>query len=50
MFIMNGIIRFIIGIDEQNFADGARFVISAGDFKTADRPCRGAGDQDHAGA
>jgi branched-chain amino acid transport system permease protein len=34
-FIMNGITRFIIGTDEQNFSDGARFVISAGDFKTA---------------
>jgi branched-chain amino acid transport system permease protein len=34
-FVMNGITRFIIGVDEQNFADGARFLISAGDFKTA---------------
>jgi branched-chain amino acid transport system permease protein len=34
-FIMNGITRFIIGTDEQNFADGARFLISAGDFKAA---------------
>jgi branched-chain amino acid transport system permease protein len=34
-FVMNGITRFIIGVDEQTFADGARFVISAGDFKTA---------------
>jgi branched-chain amino acid transport system permease protein len=34
-FIMNGITRFIIGTEEQNFADGARFVISAGDFKAA---------------
>jgi branched-chain amino acid transport system permease protein len=34
-FIMNGITRFIIGTEEQNFSDGARFVISAGDFKTA---------------
>jgi branched-chain amino acid transport system permease protein len=33
MFIMNGIVRFIIGVDDINFADGARFVISAGDFK-----------------
>jgi branched-chain amino acid transport system permease protein len=34
-FIMNGITRFIIGTDEQNFADGGRFLISAGDFKAA---------------
>jgi len=35
MFIMNGIVRFIIGVDEQNFADGGRFLITAGEFKTA---------------
>ena len=33
MFVMNGIVRFIIGVDDQNFADGARFMISARDFK-----------------
>lgn len=33
MFIMNGVVRFIIGPDDQNFADGARFLISAGDFR-----------------
>ena len=33
MFVMNGIVRFIIGVDHQNFADGARFLISARDFK-----------------
>ena len=33
MFVMNGIVRFIIGVDDQNFADGARFLISARDFK-----------------
>jgi branched-chain amino acid transport system permease protein len=33
MFIMNGIVRFIIGPDDQNFADGARFVLSARDFR-----------------
>ncbi|MCB1311762.1 MAG: branched-chain amino acid ABC transporter permease [Sedimentitalea sp.] len=33
MFIMNGLVRFIIGVDDQNFADGTRFLISAGDFK-----------------
>lgn len=34
MFVMNGIVRLIIGVEDQNFADGGRFVISAGDFKT----------------
>lgn len=33
MFIMNGIVRFIIGVDDIGFSDGARFVISAGDFR-----------------
>ena len=33
MFIMNGIVRFIIGTDDQRFADGARFIISARKFK-----------------
>ncbi|GGG58377.1 branched-chain amino acid ABC transporter permease [Salipiger pallidus] len=33
MFIYNGLTRFIIGPDDQNFADGERFVMSARDFK-----------------
>ncbi|GHE95363.1 branched-chain amino acid ABC transporter permease [Aliiroseovarius zhejiangensis] len=33
MFIMNGVVRFIIGPDDQQFGDGARFIISARDFK-----------------
>jgi branched-chain amino acid transport system permease protein len=33
MFIMNGLTRVIIGVQEQNFADGARFVISALQFR-----------------
>ena len=33
MFVMNGIVRFIIGPDDQSFADGARFVLRAGDFR-----------------
>ena len=33
MFIMNGIVRFIIGVDDRNFSDGERFIISARDFK-----------------
>jgi branched-chain amino acid transport system permease protein len=33
MFIMNGVVRFIVGPGEQSFADGERFIISARDFK-----------------
>ncbi|MGE4325061.1 MAG: branched-chain amino acid ABC transporter permease [Pseudodonghicola sp.] len=33
MFIMEGLVRLVIGPDDQNFADGARFIISARDFK-----------------
>ena len=33
MFVMKGLVRIIIGTQEQNFADGGRFLISAGDFK-----------------
>ncbi len=33
-FIYNGVTRFIIGADDQNFFDGERFIISARDFKT----------------
>ncbi len=33
MFIMNGIVRFIIGPGDQRFADGERFIIKARDFK-----------------
>lgn len=35
MFITNGLTRIIIGPQEQNFADGARFVVSAQGFKDA---------------
>ncbi|MDP2739798.1 MAG: branched-chain amino acid ABC transporter permease [Pseudorhodobacter sp.] len=35
MFVTNGLTRFIIGVDEQNFSDGGRFLISAGEFKAA---------------
>ncbi len=34
MFIMNGVVRLVIGVEDRDFSDGARFVISAGDFKT----------------
>jgi branched-chain amino acid transport system permease protein len=33
MFIMNGLTRFIIGPDDRHFADGARFIVSAREFK-----------------
>ena len=33
MFVMNGIVRFVIGVEEIRFDDGARFVIAARDFK-----------------
>jgi len=33
MFITNGVVRFIIGPDDQNFADGERFIIRAREFK-----------------
>lgn len=35
MFVMNGVVRLIIGVEDQQFADGGRFLISAGDFKAA---------------
>lgn len=33
MFVYAGLVRLIIGPDDQNFADGARFIITARDFK-----------------
>lgn len=33
MFVMNGITRFVIGVDEINFADGGRFVLGAREFR-----------------
>ncbi|MEO8244459.1 MAG: branched-chain amino acid ABC transporter permease [bacterium] len=33
MFVMNGVVRAIIGVQEQNFSDGSRFLITAGEFK-----------------
>ena len=35
MFVMNGITRFIIGVQDQNFADGERFVVTARGFREA---------------
>ena len=33
MFIMNGLVRFIIGPNDQRFVDGERFIISVKEFK-----------------
>jgi branched-chain amino acid transport system permease protein len=33
MFVMNGIVRFIIGVGDVSFADGARFLVSARGFQ-----------------
>ncbi|SPJ22303.1 High-affinity branched-chain amino acid transport system permease protein LivH [Palleronia abyssalis] len=33
MFVYNGLTRFILGPDDQNFDDGTRFLISARDFR-----------------
>ena len=35
MFIMNGLTRFLIGVEEIRFDDGARFLVNANDFKQA---------------
>jgi len=33
MFLLNCIVRFVIGVDDQRFADGERFIISARTFR-----------------
>ncbi|MFT4959667.1 MAG: branched-chain amino acid transport system permease protein [Paracoccaceae bacterium] len=33
MFILNGLVRFVIGPNDQRFLDGERFIISAREFK-----------------
>jgi len=35
MFVMNGIVRLIIGPDDRRFADGERFILTAREFKSA---------------
>ncbi|SDN33700.1 branched-chain amino acid transport system permease protein [Lutimaribacter pacificus] len=35
MFILNGLVRFIIGPDDQRFADGERFIVTARGFREA---------------
>lgn len=34
MFVMNGLVRVIIGVDDRQFADGARFIFTAAQFKS----------------
>ncbi|UWQ20678.1 branched-chain amino acid ABC transporter permease [Jannaschia sp. W003] len=34
MFVYNGLTRFVIGPDDQQFADGERFLMTARDFRT----------------
>jgi branched-chain amino acid transport system permease protein len=33
MFVLNGLVRFVIGPDDQRFADGARFLMRAPEFE-----------------
>ena len=35
MFVLNGLVRFIIGPDDQRFSDGARFILNAREFRNA---------------
>lgn len=33
MFVMNGIVRMVVGTEDRRFADGPRFLVNARDFK-----------------
>ena len=33
MFVMNGLVRFIIGVDDQRFLDGERFIVTVREFR-----------------
>ncbi|AVW91015.1 branched-chain amino acid ABC transporter permease [Celeribacter baekdonensis] len=33
MFVMNGLVRMVVGTEDRRFADGARFLVNARDFK-----------------
>lgn len=35
MFVLHGLVRFIIGVDDQRFTDGERFIVRAREFKVA---------------
>ncbi len=43
MFVVNGLVRFIIGPDDQNFADGARFLFTVREFRDATGLAEGLG-------
>ncbi len=34
MFVLNGVVRFIIGPNDQRFTDGSRFILKVQDFKS----------------
>lgn len=35
MFVMNGVVRLLIGVEERNFVDGERFLLDGNTFKQA---------------
>lgn len=43
MFVVNGLVRFIIGPNDQNFADGARFLFTVREFRDATGLAEGMG-------
>lgn len=43
MFVYNGLTRFVLGTEDVNFADGERFIISAGEFKRSTGLAEGLG-------
>ncbi|PTX02720.1 branched-chain amino acid ABC transporter permease [Pararhodobacter aggregans] len=43
MFVVNGLTRLVIGPDDQNFADGARFLFTVRDFRDATGLAEGLG-------
>ena len=34
MFVMGGLVRILIGVDDRQFADGARFIFTAAEFRS----------------
>ena len=43
MFVLNGLVRVVIGPDDRSFTDGARYLLNAREFKTltgSPRACR----------
>jgi len=43
MFVVNGLVRFVIGPNDQNFADGARFLFTVREFRDATGLAEGMG-------